>query len=140
MMTGEEYMLDGTNALGTTATVEPENATFSDIVWSVKDPAGNAVTLTDKKFKPTVVGDYTITATVANGKTETTPYTQDFKVACKKEIKENMVTVSPTDNPYTGKEVKPSVIIEDDDGTVLTEGTDYTVEYKNNINKTRAGR
>lgn len=131
-----EYTLDGIDVIGTTATVEPDDATFNTIVWSVKDPAGNAVTLTDKKFKPTVVGDYTITATVANGKTETTPYTQDFKVACKREIKANLVTVSPTDNPYTGKEVKPSVIIKDDDGTVLTEGTDYTVEYKNNINKT----
>lgn len=130
------YTLNDKDVIGTTATVEPDDATFNTIVWSVKDPAGNTVTLTDNKFKPTVTGDYTFTATIENGKTETTPYTQNFTVTCKNVITEGMVTISPVDNAYTGNEVKPSVIIKDDNGYTLKDGTDYTVEYKNNINKT----
>ena len=34
---------------------------------------------------------------------------------------------------YTGEEIKPAVVVKDG-GTVLTEGTDYTVTYSDNIN------
>ncbi len=47
---------------------------------------------------------------------------------------EPLLKVSPiSDITFTGREVKPEVVITDN-GKVLKKGTDYTVVYKNNIN------
>lgn len=133
MVSGTAYTLSGNNALGTTASVKPSNATFKEIVWSVKDPSGNPLALdTNYKFTPTVTGEYTITAAVANGKTESTPYTQDIKVKCKKALTYEMLTVAPQWNQYTGSPIKPNVLLKDGE-TTLKEGTDYTLTYSNNI-------
>ena len=43
------------------------------------------------------------------------------------------VTLSKTSYEYDGTEKKPTAIVKDD-GSALTEGTDYTVSYSNNIN------
>lgn len=47
----------------------------------------------------------------------------------------NEVSISniPT-RTYTGQEIKPSLIISDNKGMELVEGTDYTLTYDNNIN------
>lgn len=54
------------------------------------------------------------------------------------EINGDMVTISPSGNQtYTGSEIKPAVTVQtnpSDSTTKLKEDTDYTVEYKNNVN------
>ena len=35
---------------------------------------------------------------------------------------------------YTGKEIKPSVTVKDEEGNILIEGTDYTLSYRDNKN------
>jgi uncharacterized repeat protein (TIGR02543 family) len=69
---GEEFELSGF--------VFPPYATNKTIVWSLKNAGTTGVTaITDGKFTP-AAGTITVTATVANGATATTPYTQDFVI------------------------------------------------------------
>lgn len=49
-------------------------------------------------------------------------------------ISDKNVTLSKTSYTYNGTKIMPSVRIVLDDGTVLQEGTDYNVTYKDNIN------
>lgn len=44
------------------------------------------------------------------------------------------IGVSATGMPYTGKEIRPDITVDIPYGPVLTEGEDYTVGYKNNVN------
>jgi hypothetical protein len=55
------------------ATVVPSNATHQTITWSGGD-------VTDGKFKATSAGTKTVTATIANGASETSPYTKTFTI------------------------------------------------------------
>jgi hypothetical protein len=67
-----------------TGTVNPSNATNTTIVWSLKDAAGTGANLTEAEGIYTVVattaGTYKVTATIANGATESTPFTADFDI------------------------------------------------------------
>jgi hypothetical protein len=67
-----------------TVTVTPNDATNKTIVWSVKNAGGTGVTtadLADGEVTPTAAGTLTLTATVANGKTNgTEDYTEDFDI------------------------------------------------------------
>ncbi|MCL1823504.1 MAG: fibronectin type III domain-containing protein [Oscillospiraceae bacterium] len=60
-------------------TVEPATATNKTIVWTVKSAGATGATITDgNKLNTTAAGTVTITATITNGGTQTTPYTKDF--------------------------------------------------------------
>ena len=51
------------------------------------------------------------------------------------ENKAAKITLSKTQTPYTGAAQKPAVtVIYGDPGEKLTEGTDYTLTYSNNMN------
>ena len=56
------------------ATVAPWNATNKTIVWSC---ANANVTITGDKFKASAAGTYTVTATIANGATASTPFVKN---------------------------------------------------------------
>jgi formylglycine-generating enzyme required for sulfatase activity len=75
-----------------TGTVAPPNATNKTIAWSVQaegtTAAGAAITA-GNTLTATGTGTVIVTAAIANGATEDTPYTQDFTI-----------TISPP-NPYT---------------------------------------
>ena len=75
MTAGETITLSGT--------VAPENATNKTIVWSVKDAGTTGATIEDDKLTATSAGTVVITATIENGLTATTPYTQDFTIIVK---------------------------------------------------------
>ena len=75
MTAGETITLSGT--------VAPENATNKDIVWSVKDAGTTGATIADGKLTATSAGMVVVTATIENGLTATTPYTQDFTITVK---------------------------------------------------------
>jgi len=63
-----------------TGTVVPDTATNKAITWSVKSAGATGATISGDTFNATAAGTATITATVVNGATATTPYTKDFDV------------------------------------------------------------
>jgi uncharacterized protein YjdB len=68
-------------SLKLTGTVNPPNATYQDITWSIKSKGETDASLSDdNKLTAKTAGTVKIRATVAKGKTESTPYTQDFKI------------------------------------------------------------
>jgi len=62
-------------------TVAPTNATNKTITWSVKNAGTTGATISGNTLTTTAAGNVTVTATIANGKTASTPYTQDFSIA-----------------------------------------------------------
>jgi endo-1,4-beta-xylanase len=67
------------------ATVVPDNANNKTIVWSVKTEGAGVTSITGNSFTPSAAGSLTLTATIANGKTESENYTQDFTIAISEE-------------------------------------------------------
>lgn len=51
-----------------------------------------------------------------------------------KSLTDGMATIAPGPHVYTGNAIKPAVQVKDG-STTLTEGTDYTVSYADNVNK-----
>jgi hypothetical protein len=89
----------------TGAIVNPETATNRTIVWTVK--TGTGVTdddLADGSFTPTVAGDMVLTATIAGGLTEDTPFTDDFTITVSAEDNRQQLegTVSISGNAERG--------------------------------------
>jgi hypothetical protein len=73
----------GTEIDLTTATVNPSAATNKTIVWSVTDAGTTGVAtsdLTTGKFTPASAGTLVLTATIANGATASTNYTQEVTI------------------------------------------------------------
>jgi hypothetical protein len=71
-LVGEEITLGGT--------VAPGYATNQTIVWSIKTDGGTESTITDGILTAEAAGTVTVTATIANGATESTPFTKDFEI------------------------------------------------------------
>jgi len=68
-------------------TVEPANATNRTIVWTVKDAGETgAEIIDDNRLKTTEVGTVVLTATIANGATASTDYTQDFTITISRPV------------------------------------------------------
>jgi hypothetical protein len=63
-----------------TGTVAPDNATNKTIVWTVKSAGTTGATISGNTLSAAASGTVTVTATIANGKTASTPYTQDFSI------------------------------------------------------------
>ncbi len=63
-----------------TGTVIPANATNKTIVWTIKSPGTTGATRTGNTLSTTAAGTVIVTATIANGASTTTPYTQDFTI------------------------------------------------------------
>jgi hypothetical protein len=63
-----------------TGTVEPSTATNKTIVWTVKSAGDTDAAVSGGTFIATGAGTATVTATIINGATESTPYTKDFTI------------------------------------------------------------
>jgi hypothetical protein len=63
-----------------TGTVAPANADNKTIAWSVKDAGTTGATISGSTLTTTATGTVSVTATIENGLTETTDYTQDFSI------------------------------------------------------------
>ncbi|NPV91416.1 MAG: hypothetical protein HPY50_11665 [Firmicutes bacterium] len=61
-------------------TVAPANATNQTIVWSVKDAGTTGATISGNTLSTTAAGTVTVKATITNGASESTDYTQDFNI------------------------------------------------------------
>ena len=87
--------------------VNPSNATNKTIVWSVQSAGTTGATVSGNTLNAKTAGTVTITATITNGKTVDTDYTQDFIIKVKPsasgitELNLSGFTVYP--NPTTGK-------------------------------------
>lgn len=80
----------------------------------------------------TDVGTATLTITGVGNYTGTLEYT--FQIAKRKvTLAQSMFTVDTSDETYTGQAITKSISGQDDNAA-LTQGTDYTVVYKNNTN------
>lgn len=82
---------------------------------------------------PVNVGTYKLVVEGIGNYEGTTNSNPDFSITAK-ELTNEMVTVDVADEGVesTGSAIKPKVIVKDGE-TVLVEGTDYTVEYTNNV-------
>jgi hypothetical protein len=122
------------------ATVEPEDADYRTIVWQIK-PGPGAANFRNNKFTPTVEGDITFTATVANGLGEGIPYTQDFTIHCNAATLVNYLkwirnNAQPNQHyliPVSADEAVDPIIL-DDAGFNNQEGVTITIE---GVNKER---
>ena len=61
-------------------TVAPADATNQTIVWSVQNPGTTGATVSGNTLSTTSAGIVVVTATITNGLTESTDYTQDFAI------------------------------------------------------------
>ena len=129
---------------GFTATIAPESKTYGD-------SAKPEVTVTDNSSKALTEGtDYKVSYVIDGNEVEEPVNAGTYTVVIKgignytgelsnltftinqKEITADMVTVDTTEKESTGEAIKTTVTVEDGD-KVLVEGTDYTVEYTNNV-------
>jgi hypothetical protein len=97
--------VDEETDLSVGVTVLPQMATNKTIVWSVKTAGAGVSTgpLADGKFTPTSKGTVTVTATIADGATASTPYTQDFSITINPVAKEKSIALTGTiAGGYTG--------------------------------------
>ena len=67
---------------------------------------------------------------VKDGKFNSAVSTQTYTIL--KTPTEKLTVSDVEDQTYTGNEITPKIVVKDGD-TILTEGTDYTVEYENNV-------
>ena len=74
--------------LALSGTVSPPNATFKDIVWSVKNAGTTGASISGGILNATAAGTVTVTATIANGAALGTDYTQDFAITVNPESAE----------------------------------------------------
>jgi formylglycine-generating enzyme required for sulfatase activity len=63
-----------------TGTVAPANATYTAIVWTVKDAGSTGASISGNMLTTTAAGTAAVTATIADGLAAGTPYTQDFSI------------------------------------------------------------
>ncbi|QHI72173.1 S-layer homology domain-containing protein [Aminipila terrae] len=88
-------------------TVAPTNATNKTILWSVKNAGTTGATITGGKLKTTGEGTATVTATITNGATESTDYTQDFNIT----VKPAIATVSGKITAYDDTPVNNATVM-----------------------------
>ncbi|MDR2910054.1 MAG: Ig-like domain-containing protein [Bacteroidales bacterium] len=106
-------------SLTLTGTVAPTHATNKAIAWSVKDAGTTGATISGSTFSATTAGTATVTATIVNGTSISTNYTQDFDI-----------TVT---GPIASGTAGPLAWSLSADGTLNITGTgampDYPVDY-----------
>jgi len=66
--------------LALAATVAPNNATNQAITWSVHDAGTTGATISGNTLNTTAAGTVTVRATITNGATASTNFTQDFTI------------------------------------------------------------
>ena len=64
-----------------TASVTPNNANNQTVIWSVENAGGTGATISGNVLNTTAAGTVVVRATITNGQTATTDFTQDFSIA-----------------------------------------------------------
>lgn len=135
----ELTVVKGDQPLNVYATLGP-NTTTDQVTWSVPEAeegiiswtemTGSSVTNTQKHITVSAVkaGTAHLTATTVSGKTATIVVT-----SVARDMNTDDTTVNVTDVVYTGAELKPTVNVMYKN-VQLRDGTDYSLEYSNNVN------
>jgi len=104
---------------------------------NTKSQGNITITYNSLESVPIEVGYYTVTFNVAavDGEwKEALGLSAGTIIITAKDISDSSITIDPIpDQLSTGLEVKPTLVVKDD-GVELTENTDFTVAYTNNIN------
>ncbi len=84
-------------------------------------------------------GSIVLTGTGASARAGEKSYigtkTVTFEISRERNFSEDTIVVGVAEAyPYTGEEIRPVVVRVEDHGNVLTEGVDYSVSYRDNIN------
>ncbi len=79
-ITGVATTATAETPLTLSGTVAPADATNQTIVWSVKSAGTTGATISGSTLSTTAAGTVTVTATIANGLTASSNYTQDFTI------------------------------------------------------------
>ena len=107
------------------ATVLPEDADNQKVSFTSSNPEIATVS-EDGTVTGVAAGSAVITVTTAeSGYTATCDVTVEL-------LPLGNVTLSATSFTYNGERQRPTVTVQDEDGTVLTEGTDYTLTFTGN--------
>lgn len=80
-ITGVPTTANAGTPLALTGTVAPSNATNKTIVWSVTNAGTTGASINGNTLNTTADGTVIVRATIVNGETATTNYTQDFTIA-----------------------------------------------------------
>jgi len=91
-------------------TIAPANATNKTIVWTVKSSGTTGAKISGNTLTTTAAGTVTVTASIANGKTAGTPYTQDFPIAITVTISDVNYTVTFDANGGNGTAPVPQIV------------------------------
>jgi uncharacterized repeat protein (TIGR02543 family) len=91
-ITGVSAVMTVGTPLTLTGTVQPANAAYKTIVWSIKNAGTTSATLSGNTLNATTAGTVTVTATVNNGITIGTPYTEDFDITVRKSSENFTIT------------------------------------------------
>ena len=84
------------------ATVSPSNATNQTIIWSVKEAGTTGAAITGgNTLTTTTAGTVTVNASITNGATRNSPFSQDFTII----VNENFVAVSDISDVPTETEI-----------------------------------
>ncbi|MBR1630177.1 MAG: Ig-like domain-containing protein [Lachnospiraceae bacterium] len=124
----ESDSIEAGRAITLQAIVSPVDASNKSVTWKSSD---EKIATVDSSGKVTGIaeGKATITVTTEDGnKTAVCEITVNPE---KKNIS-NATIEAIGDQKYTGKEIKPTVVVKYD-GITLVEGTDYSVTYKDNV-------
>ena len=79
-ITGVPTAMTAGTSLELTGTVAPENASFKTIVWSVKAAGNTGASISGNTLSATSAGNVVVTATIANGKSGSEAYVEDFGI------------------------------------------------------------
>lgn len=128
------FVGDVTNIAANGITIEPQTYTGSALTPVVKDGEktlveGEDYTITIPQGGCTNAGEYTVTLT--GKKLYYKSAEKTFTITAKTLVSSNIADIAA--QTYTGTAFEPEVTVTDGTKT-LVEGTDYTVEYSNNIN------
>ena len=99
-------------------TVVPNTATHKAITWSVK--SGSA-SITDGVLTATAAGNVVVTATIANGASNTTPFTKDFTISITAAGAASGINISFGDELFTlNRDITTPLSQADDDSITIT--------------------
>ena len=111
---------------GNAQTVSVTNVMAGSLVVSANDYTVSGNTATE-------AGTYTVTVTAKEESNFTGSATAQWSIVASAPSTFVISSITPASFVYDGTEKKPTVTVMDGT-TVLTEGTDYTVAYQNNVN------
>jgi hypothetical protein len=113
-------------SLALSGTVAPSTATNKDIVWSVADAGTTGASITDNTLTAAYAGTVTVKATIKNGATSSSDYTQNFDITINRKAYTGAAVNAPTLNSRTDKKVVLNTVTMPDQAVEYAKSTTST--------------